>query len=188
MKLQVVSKHTETCELCAWIHCVFTRPDASQKLRGKLERFTRKKGFSSPNHRLSGHGNSGCARLALLNTYHRINWTFREGKPHLSKVYCWADQNAALHVWNPQPRSQEVLNIYIPQEKSSSFGLCDKKPAVFVTPLIPRVVCLSLWRKSKSCVYLPQEEQAQVMLQTTQKIMCILHTSHTNVSRAGRKN
>lgn len=39
-ELQAVSKHTETCELCAGIHYVLTRPDASRKLRGKLERFT----------------------------------------------------------------------------------------------------------------------------------------------------
>lgn len=43
----------QACELGAWIHYVFTRPDALRELRGKLERFTRKKGFSSPNHRLS---------------------------------------------------------------------------------------------------------------------------------------
>lgn len=129
MKLQVVSKHTETCELCAWIHYVLTRPDASRKLRGELERLTRKKRFQqSKPQTVTGHGNLDCACSAALNTYHWINWTFREGRPHLSKLSCWADQNTALHVWNPHGRPQEVFNIYIPQEKSSSFGLCDKIP------------------------------------------------------------
>lgn len=163
MKLQVASKHTETCELCAWIHCVFTRPDASQKLRGKLERFTRKKGFSSPNHRLSGHGNSGCAHLALLNTYHRINWTFREGKPHLSSV---------LLGW--------------PECCSSCVKLSTKTSRSFKYLHTTREVLKlwALWQKTRSFCKSSHPQTSLLITLTKKQFMCVSSSRRTSPSHA----
>lgn len=47
IKQQAVNKWTETCELCAWIHYMFSRPDASRKLKGKLEFQEKKKKVSA---------------------------------------------------------------------------------------------------------------------------------------------
>lgn len=117
-----------------WVHQARCIKETQRKT---TEIHKKRKFQQSKPQTVTGHGNSGCARSAVLNTYHWINWTSREGRAHPSKLCCWADQNTTLHVWSSQQRPQEVLNVYIPQKKSSSFGLCDKKPQFLQLPSSP---------------------------------------------------
>lgn len=64
------------------------KPDVARKFNEKLERFTRKKVFSSPNHRLPGYRKSTAEHIHLVccPKYLPLDKLNLQRGPHLGKI------------------------------------------------------------------------------------------------------
>lgn len=137
IKQQVVNRWTEASELCAWIHYTLSRPGVSRKLKEKLERFMRKKGFSSPNHRLPGyrHSASGRARLVHYPKYLPLDKLNLQRRWTSScQDVLWPDQNGCSSCVKSSAKiSKSFKYLYTPREVFKFWALWQKNVA-FVTP------------------------------------------------------
>lgn len=128
--------------------------EETQRKTGDVHK--KKRSQQSKPQTVTGHGNSGCTRSAVLTTYYLINWAFREGRPQQNVLL--------LFMYETPNKNLKKFSVFTYHKRCPQVLGFVTKPHNFSNSPVPRLVFLSLWWPSNSHVYLPHEEQVHVRL------------------------